>query len=149
MAKIQQSLPEMKRNGSTVLGALWGDLMYSKSSTSLAGGVLAQIDFIPKLSKQLQEDPDAVIADFETIRKICTWFLLCRSLTDRSYSDRPFWTPFLCGWQRSETQRAAKRLGKALWFHSRTSFITWGCHRLKFVPGRASCACPSDFEQPQ
>lgn len=69
VAKIQQSLPEMKRSGSNVLGALWADMLYDKSSTSLAGSLFAQMDFIPKLSKQLQEEPEAAIADFEAIRK--------------------------------------------------------------------------------
>ncbi|KAF9044800.1 hypothetical protein BDZ89DRAFT_1191615 [Hymenopellis radicata] len=72
VAKIQQSLPEMKRNGNTVLGSLWGEVMYDKSSTSLASGVLAQAEFIPKLVKQLQEDSEGVIADLETIRRTIT-----------------------------------------------------------------------------
>ncbi|KAJ4001026.1 Metalloenzyme, LuxS/M16 peptidase-like protein [Lentinula boryana] len=69
IAKVQQSLPEMKRDGSTVLGSLWADLMFSKESTSRAGGVLPQVDFIPKLAKELQESPERVIADLEEIRK--------------------------------------------------------------------------------
>ncbi|KAF8922457.1 Metalloenzyme, LuxS/M16 peptidase-like protein [Mucidula mucida] len=72
VAKIQQSLPEMKRNGNTVLGSLWGEVMYDKSSTSLASGVLAQAEFVPTLVKQLQEDSEGVIADLETIRRIIT-----------------------------------------------------------------------------
>ncbi len=76
VAKIQQSLPEMKRNGNTVLGSLWGEVMYDKSSTSLASGVLAQAEFVPTLVKQLQEDSEGVIADLETIRRISTWLHL-------------------------------------------------------------------------
>ncbi|THV04852.1 hypothetical protein K435DRAFT_774162 [Dendrothele bispora CBS 962.96] len=72
VAKIQQSLPELKRDGNTVLGSLWADLLYSEASTSRAGGVLPQIDFIPKLAKQLQEEPDQVLSDFEEIRKHMT-----------------------------------------------------------------------------
>jgi len=72
IAKIQQSLPEMKRDGNTVLGSLWADLLYDESSTSRAGGVLPQVDFLPKLSKQLQATPDEVIKDFEEIRKYLT-----------------------------------------------------------------------------
>ncbi|KAF5374955.1 hypothetical protein D9758_000192 [Tetrapyrgos nigripes] len=72
IAKIQQSLPELKRDGNTVLGSLWADLLHSESSTSRAGGVLPQVEFMPKLAKQLQEDPEQVLADFEEIRKHVT-----------------------------------------------------------------------------
>jgi len=43
--------------------------MYAENSTSRSGGVLPQSEFIPKLAKTLQESPDDVLADFETIRK--------------------------------------------------------------------------------
>ncbi|KAK1232703.1 hypothetical protein PQX77_004179 [Marasmius sp. AFHP31] len=72
IAKIQQSLPEMKRDGNTVLGSVWADVLFDKSSTSRAGGLIEQVDFIPKLAKQLQESPEEVIADFEAIRKHMT-----------------------------------------------------------------------------
>ncbi|EDR15625.1 uncharacterized protein LACBIDRAFT_300739 [Laccaria bicolor S238N-H82] len=72
VAKIQQSLPEMKRDGNNVLGSLWSNLLYSEKSTSRSGGVLPQAEFIPKLAKQLQESPSEVIADFEAIRKSIT-----------------------------------------------------------------------------
>ncbi|KAF9015263.1 Metalloenzyme, LuxS/M16 peptidase-like protein [Cyathus striatus] len=72
VAKIQQSLPEMKRSGSNVLGSVWSELLFSEDSTSRAGGVLAQIEFIPKLAKQLQENPNDVIADFQKIRSCIT-----------------------------------------------------------------------------
>ena len=69
VAKEQQSIPEGKRNGWTVLGSLWDNLMFDDSSTSRAGGVLSQAEFIPRLSKSLQESPSEVIADFEEIRR--------------------------------------------------------------------------------
>jgi len=72
VAKIQQSLPEIKRDGHTVLSALCADLLYDETSTSRAGGVLVQTSFIPKLTKQLQESPAQVIADFEEIRRCLT-----------------------------------------------------------------------------
>ena len=71
VAKIQQSLPEMKRDGSNVLGSLWAELMYSDKSTSRFGTILPQADFIPKLAKQLHSSPAGVIADLEEIRKNC------------------------------------------------------------------------------
>ncbi|KAK7463673.1 hypothetical protein VKT23_005614 [Stygiomarasmius scandens] len=72
IAKVQQSLPEMKRDGNTVLGSLWADLLHSESSTSRAGGILPQVEFMPKLAKQLQENPEQVLSDFEEIRKHMT-----------------------------------------------------------------------------
>jgi len=74
IAKIQQSLPEMKRDGSNVLGSLWADLMYSDNSTSRFGTVLPQSEFIPTLAKQLQLSPAEVTADFEEIRKCSECF---------------------------------------------------------------------------
>jgi hypothetical protein len=59
----------MKRDGSNVLSSLWATLLYAENSTSRSGGVLPQAEFIPKLSKLLQESPEQVIADFEEIRK--------------------------------------------------------------------------------
>jgi hypothetical protein len=69
LAKIQQSLPAMKRDGQRVLQSLWKCLMFDDSSTSRVGGILPQAEFIPKLLKSLQESPDEVIADFEEFRK--------------------------------------------------------------------------------
>ena len=69
LAKIQQSLPQLKRSGSKMLESLWDSLIYDDSSTSRAGGIIPQAEFIPKLSKSLQESPSEVIANFEEIRK--------------------------------------------------------------------------------
>ncbi|KAH7931086.1 hypothetical protein BV22DRAFT_1027850 [Leucogyrophana mollusca] len=71
-AKLQQSLPEIKRDGSNVLSSVWAEEHLNQSSTSLAGAILAQSEFVPKLTKDLQEDPDKVIADFEELRKCVT-----------------------------------------------------------------------------
>ncbi|KAL1951615.1 hypothetical protein VTO73DRAFT_764 [Trametes versicolor] len=72
IAKIQQSLPEMKRDGDTVLSSVSAELLYDASSTSRVGSVIPQIDFIPKLSQELQETPAAVLKDFEEIRRYLT-----------------------------------------------------------------------------
>lgn len=73
IAKIQQSLPELKRDGNTVLGSVWSDLLFSEKSTSRLSGVLPQMEFIPKLAEQLRSSPDAVISDFEIIRESCQY----------------------------------------------------------------------------
>ncbi|KDQ63640.1 hypothetical protein JAAARDRAFT_29668 [Jaapia argillacea MUCL 33604] len=72
VAKIQQSLPELKRDGSTVLGSVTAGLLYDEKSTSRAGGVLTQMEFVPKIMKQLQETPEEVVREFEEIRKYVT-----------------------------------------------------------------------------
>ena len=69
IAKVQQSLPELRRDGSTVLSSLTANLMYDERTTSRANGILPQSDFIPRIAQRLQENPDEVIKDFETIRQ--------------------------------------------------------------------------------
>lgn len=72
VAKIQQNLPELKRDGNTVLGAVGAQQLYDANSTQRAGSVVEQMDFIPALAKQLQENPDDVVVKLETIRKYST-----------------------------------------------------------------------------
>ncbi|TFK30528.1 cytoplasmic protein [Coprinopsis marcescibilis] len=67
--QIQQSLPELKRDGNTVLNSLWNELVYSEQSTSRAATVLPQAEFIPQLATRLQENPNEVLNEFEEIRK--------------------------------------------------------------------------------
>lgn len=71
LAKIQQSLPEMKRSGKTVLSAIASEQLYDETSTPRAGTVLRQAEFIPGLLQQLQDEPKKVIEEFEVIRETC------------------------------------------------------------------------------
>lgn len=71
VAKIQQSLPEMKRSGKTVLSAIATEQLYDETSTSRAGTVLSQAEFLPGLIQRLQDEPSKVIEDYETIRRAC------------------------------------------------------------------------------
>lgn len=80
VAKIQQSIPEMKRDGSNVLSSLWATLMHTEKSTSSHAGVLPQSEIIPKLAKALQETPKEVIADFEEIRRHSRHLVMINSL---------------------------------------------------------------------
>ncbi|KAG9001081.1 hypothetical protein FRB93_012461 [Tulasnella sp. JGI-2019a] len=72
IAKVLQSLPEMKRDGNTVLGAVHGQVLFNESSTNQASSVLALLDAIPLLAEQLKSDPEAVIRDFKAIRDSIT-----------------------------------------------------------------------------
>ena len=85
LAKIQQSLPQLKRSGTQVLGSLCDSLLYDDSCTSRAGGILSQAEFIPRLSKSLQESPSEVIADFEEIRKYSTLFAISSNDVQNRY----------------------------------------------------------------
>jgi hypothetical protein len=69
VAQIQQSLPGLKRDGSTVLSAVTTELLHDESSTTRAGGVLIQSDFNRSLSERILEAPEEVIKEFESLRQ--------------------------------------------------------------------------------
>ena len=73
-AKLQQSLPEMKRDGNTVLTSVNADLLYNESSTGRAGGLLTQMEFVPKLIENLNKNPDEVVKAFEALRSCCKFY---------------------------------------------------------------------------
>ena len=54
-----------------MLSAIASEQLYDETSTSRAGTVLKQAEFIPGLLQQLQGDPNKVVEDFEAIRQIC------------------------------------------------------------------------------
>jgi len=66
---MQQVIPEWKRSGRDVLYSLWFDQIYAENSTPRSGHVLQRAEIIPKLIQRLQESPEDVLADFESIRK--------------------------------------------------------------------------------
>lgn len=72
-AKIQQSLPEAKRDGNTVVSSLSGALLYAPSSTAQAATVLDQVEFIPHLMERLKTTPEQVVADLEQLRQHREW----------------------------------------------------------------------------
>ena len=83
-AKIQQSLPEMKRSGNTVLSAISAEQLYDETSTPRAGTVLNQAEFIPGLIQRLQDDPKKVIENFEVIRRTReSDYVLVKSFVDK------------------------------------------------------------------
>jgi Zn-dependent M16 (insulinase) family peptidase len=69
VAQILQALPGMKRDGSTVLSAVTMELLHDENSTTRAGGVLIQSEFIRGLSEKIHESPEEVIEAFESIRR--------------------------------------------------------------------------------
>ena len=80
VAKIQQNLPELKRDGNNVMASQATDLLYAASSTNRASTVLTMMDFIPRLTKELQDKPEETLKIFEEIRGHCEMcVLLCVS----------------------------------------------------------------------
>ncbi|KAF8337466.1 Metalloenzyme, LuxS/M16 peptidase-like protein [Cantharellus anzutake] len=71
-AKLQQNLPEMKRDGNTVVGSVYGQLLFDETSTLQASALLAQLDFSPKLSQLLKTDPKRVVQDLQELRSYLT-----------------------------------------------------------------------------
>lgn len=80
VAKIQQSLPELKRDGNNVLSSVWANLLFTEGAMARAGGVLPQTEFIPKLIQDLQDTPNKIIADFNELRNYS------QSITSRKVS---------------------------------------------------------------
>jgi hypothetical protein len=73
IAKVQQSLPELKRDGQTVAYAVHGDALFNQDSVIHAGSVTTQLEEIPILAERLRDEPEAVIRDFNTIRAARTF----------------------------------------------------------------------------
>jgi Zn-dependent M16 (insulinase) family peptidase len=69
VAQIQQALPGLKRDGNTVLSAVSSELLHAENSTTRAGGVLIQSEFIRTLAEKIQDAPEEVIEAFEDIRR--------------------------------------------------------------------------------
>jgi Zn-dependent M16 (insulinase) family peptidase len=68
----------MKRDGDVILGALSTELLFNSTSIARENTVLTQVDFIPKLSKQLQETSDEVIKDLREVRKCSGFHILIK-----------------------------------------------------------------------
>jgi hypothetical protein len=68
VAKIIQSLPERKRDGTTVLDSSWTELLYGENSTLRPGVLDVQADFHPEVAKRLQESPDEVVNALKEVR---------------------------------------------------------------------------------
>ena len=68
-AKILQGLPELKRDGNTMLSSYSAELLYDQTSTARTNAISGQMKAIPELVKMLQENPEQVRKDFEEIRK--------------------------------------------------------------------------------
>ena len=99
VAKIQQNIPELKRDGSNVLSSQCAQILYAENSTNRATTVFTLMDFIPQLQQQLQEKPNDVIKKFEELRGYRqSSSPVNRIVTERNIlsSDRPVRYSHLC-----------------------------------------------------
>jgi len=71
-AKIQQGLPELKRDGNNVVNALYANTLWTANSASQATGLLKQIEFSPFLVHRLKTEPHTVVKDLKELRKHMT-----------------------------------------------------------------------------
>lgn len=122
VAKIQQALPEYKRDGSNVLASLCSQLLYDEDSVSRSGGILSQMEFIPQLARRLQEEPEKVIADLEEVRRHCMWESHSKPALTNNISDRSIWCSLFRYRQCSESRKASQYLGEVFW-DSTSKFI--------------------------
>ncbi|KAF8527970.1 Metalloenzyme, LuxS/M16 peptidase-like protein [Hysterangium stoloniferum] len=72
IAKIQQSLPEAKRDGNTMVVSLSGALLHESSSVAQAASVLDLMEFIPSVMAKLKASPEDVVKSLEAVRKHLT-----------------------------------------------------------------------------
>lgn len=69
IAKELQNLPAQKRDGDAVARAWLNRLCFDvERSPSEASSLLKQLEFLPKISDDLKENPDAVIKALEDLR---------------------------------------------------------------------------------
>jgi hypothetical protein len=68
IAKIQQSLPESKRDGNTVVSSVSGQLLFDETSSLQASALMTQLEFVPKLTQLIKDNPQKVVKDLEQLR---------------------------------------------------------------------------------
>ncbi|CED82231.1 cytoplasm protein [Phaffia rhodozyma] len=73
IAKLVQELPQQKRDGSSVARSVSERMIMDEGkSTSVANGLLRQLEFLPEVATRLKDDPESVIRDLEKFREIIT-----------------------------------------------------------------------------
>ena len=74
LAKVQQTLPELKRSGRGVARAFFTELVFDKSLTMVNGSLPVLMEWVPRLLDEVQNDTEAVIQKLEEVRKISVYF---------------------------------------------------------------------------
>jgi len=98
IAKLQQSLPQYKRDGNGVASAVSIDLTFDASCTVRYSTVTGMMDWVPRVAKELKENPKEVVRKMKKVQAISTFFgpqyLFCRWCLCCD-SDRPVLVPVL------------------------------------------------------
>jgi Zn-dependent M16 (insulinase) family peptidase len=68
LAKVQQSLPEMKRDGSSMARSVFTDLAYDKTLTSNYAGITSLMEWIPRVAAEVQDNVQSVVEKLEKVR---------------------------------------------------------------------------------
>ena len=76
IAKVQQSLPQYKRDGNGVATAVSSDLMYDASYTSRCATVTGMMEWVPRISKELKENPKEIVRKMKRVQAISTFFVV-------------------------------------------------------------------------
>ena len=74
IAKLQQSLPQYKRDGNSVAGAVMTDLTYDASRTARYSTVTGMMEWVPRIAKELKENPKEVVQKLKRVQAICASF---------------------------------------------------------------------------
>lgn len=72
LAKVQQSIPEMKRDGNSVTRSVFNDLAFDSTLTSKNAGVTSIMEWIPRMAAEVQENVQGVIEKLESVRRLIT-----------------------------------------------------------------------------
>jgi Zn-dependent M16 (insulinase) family peptidase len=70
LAKVQQSLPEMKRDGSSMAKSVFSELAYDKTLTSSYAGIISLMEWIPRLAAEVQDNVQNVVEKLEKVRAL-------------------------------------------------------------------------------
>lgn len=76
IAKMQQSLPQYKRDGNGVAEAVSSDLTYDASCTARCGTVTGMMEWVPRISKELKENPKEIVRRMKKVQAISMFFVV-------------------------------------------------------------------------
>ena len=70
IAKLQQSLPQYKRDGSAIVSGVSTDLTFDASCTARYSTVTGMMEWVPRIAKELKENPREVVQKMKKVQAI-------------------------------------------------------------------------------
>lgn len=67
--KALQNLPAEKRDGSDVAYSVFRKLVDGSDSIAATSNLLNRVEFLPAFVARLKDEPEAVVAEFESFRR--------------------------------------------------------------------------------